>query len=181
MDVKHSDTEKLNNLRSQIQSLIAQLKMEIQTWEMNYVLIAPINGKITFTRFWTTYQNITAGEAAFNIIPIDSQKMLGKVYLPVNRSGKVKCGQKVILKLENFPQNEYGTLRGKVDNISLVPSMLTYTVDVSLPEGLKTSYKKELPYLPNMIGQADIITADISLFGRLMAPLRKLFMEKRIN
>ena len=185
LDVKHSDTEKLNNLRSQIQSLIAQLKMEIQTWEMNYVLIAPINGKITFTRFWTTYQNITAGEAAFNIIPIDSQKMLGKVYLPVNRSGKVKCGQKVILKLENFPQNEYGTLRGKVDNISLVPSMegemLTYTVDVSLPEGLKTSYKKELPYLPNMIGQADIITADISLFGRLMAPLRKLFMEKRIN
>lgn len=185
LDVKHIDTEKINNLRSQIQSLIAQLKMEIHTWEMNYVLVAPIDGKITFTRFWTRYQNITAGEAAFNIIPIERQEMLGKVYLPISRSGKVKPGQKVILKLENFPQNEYGTLRGKVDHISLVPSVegeiSTYTVNVSLPDGLETTYKKKLPYLPNMVGQADIITADISLLGRFMAPLKKLFMEKRIN
>lgn len=185
LDVKHIDTEKLNQLQSQIQSLIAQLKMEIQTWEMNYVLIAPIDGKITFTRFWAAYQNIATGEEAFNIIPNEDLDMLGKVYLPVSRSGKVKTGQKVILKLENFPQNEYGTLRGRVDNISLVPSVegesLTYTVEVSLPDGLKTSYKKVLPYLPNMVGQADIITTDISLLGRFMAPLKKLFVEKRLN
>ncbi|MCC8145538.1 MAG: HlyD family secretion protein [Bacteroidales bacterium] len=185
LDVNYVDTEKLNQLRSQIRSLITQLKMEIQTWEMNYVLVAPIDGKITFTRVWTAYQNLTAGEEAFNIIPIKESDMIGKVYLPITRSGKVSVGQRVILKLENFPQNEYGTLSGKVDNISLVPSVegefLTYTVEVSLPDGLNTSYKKELPYLPNMIGQADIITADISLLERFMAPLKKLFTEKSLN
>jgi HlyD family secretion protein len=158
---------------------------EIQTWEMNYVLIAPIDGKITFTRFWTTYQNISTGEEVFNIIPTKKSDMLGKVYLPISRSGKVEVGQKAILKIENFPQNEFGTLNGRVDNISLVPSVeggfLTYTVEVSLPNGLNTSYKKELPYLPNMIGQADIITADISLLERFVGPLKKLFTEKRIN
>ena len=42
---------------------------------------------------------------------------------------------------------------------------------------LTTTYKKELPHLPDMQGQADIVTEDISLLERLVAPVGKVLRE----
>ena len=68
-----------------------------------------------------------------------------------------------------------------VKNISLVPSQngqtANYTVEISFPERLTTTYKKELPYLQNMQGQADIITEDISLLERFILPIKKILKE----
>jgi HlyD family secretion protein len=181
LDTDFLDVEKLNDLRSRIRSLVAQLKMEIRAWEMTYVLKSPIDGKITFTNYWVSNQNVSAGEEIFTIIPTGGFRVIGKASLPVARSGKVKTGQKVNIRIENFPDNEYGILRGMVENISLVPSRsneaIYYALEISLPEKLLTTYKKELPYLPNMQGQADIITEDISLLERFILPVKKILKE----
>ena len=108
-------------------------------------------------------------------------KSLGKAMLPVARSGKVKIGQKVNIRLQNFPENEYGILRGVVSNISLVPvqteGTVYYAVEISLPDKLISTYKKELPYLPNMQGQADIIADDMSLLERFVLPVKRVLTE----
>ena len=87
----------------------------------------------------------------------------------------------VVRRLQNFPENEYGILRGVVSNISLVPvqagEMAYYSVEIRLADHLITTYKKELPWLPNMQGQADIITEDISLLERLVLPVKKILKE----
>ena len=181
LDTGHQNIETLNGLQTQLQSLITQLKTEIQTWEISYVLMAPISGKITFTNFWISNQNVSAGDAVFTIIPTDDVQVIGKASLPIARSGKVEAGQKVNIRVENFPENEFGILRGTVKSISLVPAqagdMTYYTVEISLPDKLTTTYKKELPYLPNMQGQADIITEDISLLERFILPIKKILKE----
>ena len=181
LDMEHQNIETLNGLQTQLQSLITQLKTEIQSWEINYVLMAPISGNITFTNFWISNQNVSAGEAVFTIIPTETVEILGKASLPIARSGKVKPGQKVNIHLENFPENEFGILRGRVKSISLVPAqtgdMAYYAVEISLPDKLTTTYKKELPWLPNMQGQADIITEDISLLERFILPIKKILRE----
>jgi HlyD family secretion protein len=195
LDTGQQDTEKLNGLLSGLQTLISQIKTEIQSWELNYVLTAPVDGKITFTDYWTVNQNVSAGEEIFTVIPWGLRvkpamtgrevardfQIIGKASLPVARSGKVKPGQKVNIRIENFPENEYGILRGRVENISLVPTksseMIYYTVEISLPDGLLTTYKKELPDMPNMQGQADIITEDISLLERFFLPVKKILKE----
>jgi HlyD family secretion protein len=181
LDTGQTDTEKLNGLQSQLQSLISQLKTEIQTWELSYILKAPIDGKITFTNYWVTNQNIQAGESVFTIIPGGDIQVIGKASLPVARSGKVEIGQKVNIRLSNFPENEFGILRGVVQNISLIPTQSSeavyYTVEIRLPDKLITTYRKELPYLPNMQGQADIITDDISLLERFILPIKKILKE----
>jgi HlyD family secretion protein len=178
-DAGYQDTEKGNSLYSQLQSLVLQLKTEIQAWELSYVLIAPVDGKITFTRYWTVNQNVSAGEEIFTVIPEGDFEIIGKASLPIARSGKVKTGQKVNVRLENFPDNEYGILQGTVRNISLVPTQtnqeVSYTIEIAFPSGLITTYKKELPYLPNVRGQADIITDDISLLSRFFMPMRKIW------
>ena len=177
-DADHQDTETLNNLQRRLQSQLSQLQTEILNWEMNYVLQSPIDGTVTFTNYWVENQNITAGSAVFTIVPDGKLPMLGKAMLPIARSGKVKPGQKVNIRLQNFPENEYGILRGTVQNISLTPTeaggMVYYTVEITLNDGLTTTYKKELPYLSDMQGQADIITEDISFLERLVLPVKKI-------
>lgn len=180
-DNRHQYTEQGNSLRSQIRSQVNMLKNEIKSWEMNYQLSSPIDGKITFTNYWTRYQNINAGEVVFTIIPDGNAELMGKATLPVAGAGKVKIGQKVNIRFDNFPDAEFGLVHGEVGNISLVPGnangVAAYTVDISLPDGLTTTYRKELPFMPNMSGGADIITDDISLLTRFFRPLKKIFTE----
>jgi len=181
LDTEEQDTEKLNSLQTQLQSLTSQLKTGIQDWELNYALRAPINGKITFSKYWIENQNVSTGEEVFTVVPDSAYQIIGKAMLPIARSGKVKIGQKVNIRLQNFPENEYGILRGIVNNISLTPAQtgttVYYSVEIALLTGLVTTYKKDLPYLPNMQGQADIITEDLSLLGRLVLPLKKILKE----
>jgi HlyD family secretion protein len=93
----------------------------------------------------------------------------------------VKSGQQVNIRFNNFPDNEYGIVRGKVKNISLVPTRnetgINYVLNIDLPQGLTTTYGKELPYLPEMKAQADIITDNVSLLERLIMPIRKILTE----
>jgi hypothetical protein len=70
----------------------------------------------------------------------------------------------------------------EIQNISLVPAQsaqeVYYTIEIGLPDGLMTAYRKELPYLPNVQGRADIVTEDLSLLGRLFMPLRKVWRDR---
>ena len=181
LDTGHQDTETLNSLQRRIQTQLSQLQAEILNWELNYVLQAPIDGTVTFTNYWVENQNVTAGSAVFTVVPDGRLPMVGKAMLPLARSGKVKTGQKVNIRLQNFPENEYGILRGRVKNISLTPTeaggMAYYSVEITLNDGLITTYKKELPYLSDMQGQADIITEDISFLERLILPVKKILKE----
>jgi len=184
-DAGYQDTETLNNLQRRLQSQLSQLQTEILNWELAYALQSPIDGKVTFTNYWVENQNITAGSPVFTIVPVEELPMVGKAMLPLARSGKVKVGQKVNIRLQNFPENEYGILRGTVQNISLTPTetggTAYYSVEITLNDGLTTTYKKELPYLSDMQGQADIITEDISFLERLVLPVKKILKENVYN
>ena len=182
LDTEQQGTEKLNSLLTQLQSLVSQLKTGIEDWELNYVLRAPINGTITFSSYWIENQNVSAGVEVFTVVPDSTYQIIGKAMLPIVRSGKVKIGQKVNIHLQNFPENEYGILRGTVQHISLAPAQtgtaVYYSVEITLANGLITTYKKELPYLSDMQGQADIITEDLSLLERLVLPLKKIIKNQ---
>ena len=182
IDLMNDYIEKENYYVEQIKSQALELLAEIQSWEMNYVLKSPINGKVSFNNYWAEHQNVIAGEEIFNIIPANNNNQpIAKAFLPITRSGKVKINQKVNLYCDNFPNNEFGVLKGVVKNISLLPSISentsSYVVEIALPDGLKTSYKKELPYYLEMRGRAEIITEDMSLFQRIMLPLKKILIE----
>lgn len=159
-------TESYNNLKSRI----AQ-------WEQNYVLISPIKGTVTFTTFWSINQNVKTGDKVITIIPYKPSKMIGKVQLPIQGSGKVENGQDVNIKFDNYPYMEYGMVRGKINKISLIPADNFYAVEVGLPDSLKTNYGKVLPFSQEMQGDAEIITEDISLLLRIINPIKALIKK----
>lgn len=181
-DTEYQYLDQRNTLETKLRSLINQLRAEIDAWEINYALITPVDGEITLTQYWTNNQNVTAGNIVFNIVPSNQGEIIGKALLPTERSGKVKKGQKVNIRFNNYPDKEFGIVKGTVKNISLIPvvdgqNIKSYMVDIQLPNGLRTSYNKELPFLPEMEGQADIITEDISLLERFLMPIRKVITE----
>lgn len=182
LDTEYQYQDKKNQLETQLKTNIAQLLAEIQTWELNYALIAPISGHITFTNYWVKNQNVTAGESVFTVVPESSGEIIGKAKMPLTRSGKVKVGQTVNIRFSNFPDNEYGIIKGEVRNISAVPVKDTegigyYVLEIKMDNGLTTTYNRVLPYLPEMEAQADIITEDISVLARFFMPLRKIWTE----
>lgn len=181
-DTEYQYLERKNSLETQLRSLLNQLRAEIDTWEMNYALTSPVDGEITFTQYWTSNQNVAAGNVVFNVVPANQGEIIGKALLPTERSGKVKKGQNVNIRFNNYPDKEFGIVQGVVENISLIPvadgqNVKNYMVDIRLPNGVRTSYNKELPFLPETEGQADIITEDISLLERFLMPIRKVVTE----
>lgn len=163
-----------NNFQESFDNLINQLK----TWELRYVLKSPIKGICTFNAFWNANQNVVAGEKVLTIIPVKEQNIIGKLSLPVRGSGKVKVGQKVNIKLLNYPYMEYGMLQGSIRNISLVPSENFYSVEVDFQNGMLTNYGRTLDFHQKMQGSAEIITDDIRLIERILMPIKSLIKNR---
>jgi len=142
----------------QLNESINRLKSRIDDWKQMHLLIAPVDGFISFHNFSKDQQFVNAGEDVLSIVPLGGDSIVGNVFMPSVGSGKVKTGQDVIIKFEGFPYEEYGSVRGKVLSKSLVPKDKKYRVIVELPTGLMTSHRKELPFSQQMLGQAEIIT-----------------------
>nr|WP_319510375.1 HlyD family efflux transporter periplasmic adaptor subunit [uncultured Draconibacterium sp.] len=154
------------------------LKSQASDWFLTYVLRSPIDGVVTFNKFYAENQNITEGDRVLTIVPEDVGEVIGKVELPVRGSGKVKEGLNVNVKFDNYPYMEYGLVRGKVKSVSLVPEDSFYMVEITFPNGLVTNYDNELQMQSQLMGQAEIITEDLRLIQRIFNPLKSLWKER---
>lgn len=149
------------------------LKKSIADWELNYVLISNLTGHVSFLNYWDKNQKVDQGSLVFTIIPISNKNYIAKLRAPSLNSGKIKNGQKVNIKIENYPDTEFGLLSGKVSSISMIAdSEGFYYIDVMLAEKLITSYQHELVFKQEMKGLAEIITEDRRLIERFFSQLR---------
>jgi HlyD family secretion protein len=175
-DLEQQRIEQNNTLSVALTAACDQLNAQMLQWEQTYLLIAPMDGTATFTKYWQRNQNVVTGETIISIVPNENQQIIGKVMLPPQGAGKVKVGQTVNVKLDNFPYIEYGMVKVEVKNIALVPvnqnNTRVYVLEVDFPQNLVTTYNKTLPFSQEMSGMAEIITDDLSLLERLLNPVR---------
>ena len=175
LDLQLQESERQGQLQAEVKTGLDNLLNAFNTWEMTYVLKTPIDGTVDVSKIWTVNQNIVAGETVFTIVPETSGELIGRAQLPIAGSGKVEIGQYVNIRFLNFPDTEYGIVRGIVSNISIVPSGDFYTLEINFPNGLTTTYGRELPFHKEMYATAEIITENLRLLERLLMPLKKVF------
>ena len=154
------------------------LKASITSWEQTYLLVAPVDGSVTFTTYWSENQNVQVGEKVLTIIPAESGSMIGKISLPLAGAGEVHEGDQVFIQFDNFPHLEYGMIKGYVKNISEVSDDDFYTVEVELPNGLLSFYDIEIPFSQNMQGNAEILTDKKRLLTRVLNPIRSAISKQ---
>lgn len=168
------DTKALKNV---IQSY-NQLKRSLKNWELKYILKSSIPGKVSFLSFWNENQTVNQGDLVFTIIPTGNNSFIGKIKAPMRNSGKIIEGQKVNIRLENYPYTEFGMMEGIIKSISLIPDKEgSYLIDVELPDKLITTYLKEIDFKQEMRGTAEIITEDLRLMERFIYHLRSIFSK----
>jgi multidrug efflux pump subunit AcrA (membrane-fusion protein) len=167
-------SETYDKLFSTADESFGNLKADVTIWENKYLLISPISGAVTFTRYWKENQSVNENEPVLSIVPADPGEYIGRITLKMQRSGKVTEGQTVNIKLSGFPYLEYGMVQGIIRSKSKVSSDDAYMIEIELPDGLKTLYGKQLEFTQNMQGIAEIITNDRSLLEKLVSPFKHL-------
>ena len=166
--------EEMVLLKNVLQSF-NQLKQRIKSWELNYVLKSNIKGEVSFLNYWNENQTVSQGDLVFTIIPTENTLFIAKLKTPPHNSGKIKVGQVVNIKLENYPDTEFGMLKAEVKSISLIPDKEgLYLIDVTLPKKLITTYNKEIEFKQEMRGVAEIITEDLRLLERFFYQFKSI-------
>ena len=157
------------------QTLISQ----IQFWKQQYLFSSPISGTISTYDSWYKNQEVKKGENIFTIVSNTSDHIFAKCKVPIQNTGSLTKGQKVLLHVDNYPYPEWGALVGTIKTISSVPKsgpVPYYLVDIEL-KSLTTNFDKELQFKHNMNGKAFILLNELSLFQRVMFNLRKTFLQ----
>jgi len=155
------------------------LQTELRLWEEKYVIKAPTNGKLDYLGFWRENLMVKEGVELFTILPQHGE-IMGEAYIPAIGAGKVKVGQLVNIKLNDYPYDEFGLLCGKVVSISPLMNKVqmnnavveTYLVRIAFPQGVTTNFDHKLSLNFESKGTAEIITKPKRLIERLFDNLK---------
>lgn len=173
--------EKIKSYESSIIGNFDILISQMTEWEQNYILISPIRGKVSLTSFWQENQNINVGEIILTVIPNNTQGITGKILLPLQGAGKVKIGQKVNIRFDNYPYMEFGMVQAEITKISKVPITVndnkSLVLDVQFPYGLTTNYGIKLETSEEMHGSSEIITENLNLLQRIINPFKHIIKK----
>lgn len=150
------------------------LKNEIEAWKQNFIAYAPTSGKVIFLTSLQENQFVKTGQELLYILP-HGEGFHGEMNIGQFNFGKVKRGQEIIMKLQSYPYEDYGTIRGQILSISEIPKDSNYFVKVKFPNGLITSTKKSIFFRNGMIASAEIITEDRRLIERLLNEFMRFF------
>jgi len=170
-DLQQQSLQQENDLQQKVREQVKQLQGQLEVWEQQYLVKSPVAGKVSFFKFWKAHQFVSSGEAVLMIVP-PVQHYVAKATLPVFGAGKVKKGQKVLIKLSAYPFREFGMLRGNISNVSAVALDTAYAMDIQLANGLLTTARRQIPSQPQLPGIAEVLTNDMSILERLFYSLR---------
>lgn len=173
------DIEKqLSDAKYNLQDNLNKLQNEIIGWKKKYLVITPLDGTINFFQGIQELQDASAEQTLFFVSPI-TQGNFSEMYVVQNNFGKIQVGQKVVIHLNSFPFQQYGSLIGKVTFIASVPTQAKeYLVRVELPTDLTTDYGFRIPFSNGLVGNAQIIMQRQRLITKLFYSFKELFSKQ---
>lgn len=180
IETKMEREREKNTQLTALKTALDELKTQMDDWELSFLFVSPANGILSYNDVWQKNQNVNGGDKVFSIVAENTGAIIGKIKLPDSGSGKVKPGQRVNISVTGYPYMEFGFLTGQVQMVSLLADEAgTYTVTVSLPQELNTSYGKTLDFSGELAGTAQILTDERSVTARLLSPLQYLWEKYR--
>jgi len=175
--VKKQKLMELNKQMAQQKSIFLQalnsLQSATEAWEEKYLLTAPVSGKFIYGGILQENQTLRAGQKVGYIQP-DNTHFFGEVMISQHSFGKINKGQKVLVRFSGYPYQEFGSVEGRLDYLSAMPVRDSIFVGkVSFPKGFTTNYGKKLSPRNGLMGQAQIITEDMTLLERFYNNIAK--------
>lgn len=135
--------EERNELDEKIKSEENNLEA-LKNNNSKYTIKSPVNGVILNANYNTVGSYINQSKAIAEIVSSDSELKI-ETYITNKDIARIEKGQKVIIKLEAYDYQKYGTLEGTIDYIS--PSAI---VDKELGAVYKVKIKFDKNQNPNI-------------------------------
>jgi membrane fusion protein len=160
---------------------IQQRAADVEQRRSQFV-VAPITGRIAALPV-STGQFIAAGVTIAVLIPEGSQ-LEAELLAPSRSIGFIKPGQEVQLRLQAFPYQRFGTVKGAIRTVSttvLAPNEVgvqglaieepVYRIRVTMSREAIYAYGEVVPMQPGMLVSAEIIVDRRSLMQWLFDPI----------
>lgn len=160
--------------RAKFAQSLSNMLTETDAWITQYILRAPVDGRISYAGIVQENQTLSTGQEVFMINPANTD-FFGEVYIPQYNMGKVKTGQRTLIKMRSFPFEQYGLIRGKVNYISDVAfkdSVFIAKIGFERFENKDPEHKIVLKN--GMQADAEIIAEESSLLRRFMRNITKM-------
>jgi len=163
---------------AQVDESLGRLQDRVKRLE----IISPVKGFVQNLKAKTVGAVVPAGGMLMEIVPIDDE-LLVETRISTRDVGHLHEGQKVIVKVASYDFVRFGSVEGKLRDISAT----TYVDEKDNQPYYKGWVVLEHPYvgktegqnriLPGMTVQADIITGEKTLLQYLLKPLQASFSQ----
>jgi multidrug efflux pump subunit AcrA (membrane-fusion protein) len=174
------ERENLNQQLIQLQQQRDSNKKELQRLEIllkKSEIVAPTAGVVFKLNLRNTQQIVQSGTEVAVITPQNSPLII-KAQVKAADISKVKTEQKVLVKISACPFPDYGTLAGKVTqvssdvNLQVTDSQGFYQVTIESPRLYLAQGNKKCELKIGMEGQAEIISRDETILTFLLRKAR---------
>lgn len=169
MNVMKEKIYKDIELRSdEVQEVLGQIPPAIQRYGITVMLITVLV-LLTGSAFFSYPDTI---EVPF-VLDSQSQKQpvkpQGFIILTSANIGKIRPGQRVLIRFETFPSQQYDFIEGRVESVSYIPeSNGCYRALITLPQGLVSNNGTALPFIKLLRGTASVILQERSLLQKII-------------
>ena len=136
--------------RNQIEENIKSEENNLEALENNnskYTIKSPVNGVILNANYNTVGSYINQSKSIAEIVSSDSELKI-ETYITNKDIARIEKGQKVVIKLEAYDYQKYGTLDGTIDYIS--PSAI-------VDKELGAVYKVKIKFDKNQNSNIDVL------------------------
>ena len=113
-------SEQINAKLSEINASLSQINSQLEKYDLSknsQLIKAPTNGYINSISVNNIGENVTAAQQMITIVPAGSDVEM-VCYFKNMDIADIKVGMDAEIKLEAYPYNKYGTVKGKVKYIS---------------------------------------------------------------
>lgn len=141
-----------------------------------YSLTAPTSGKAVFIMDIKEGMSLSKKESIIAIIPADfnSKEIITTGMIEARNKKNISLGQTVDVQFANYPQETYGTLKGKIYKISPVAIGNNYIFNVVFENDLITSNNYKINVQDKLNGTGNIIVRDKTILTRLFEKLKAI-------
>lgn len=172
LDISHRMEQARN--RRMLELAYESMVNSLQSWDKQNLIKAGTNGQVVWGESWSIGRRVTEGDTICTVVSHRKGKPTGHIRIGESQMAGIAVGDRVNVALNKYPSHTYGTLTGRVESMSYVPSNKNYALEVEFPNGLVTTTGYKVACDIGLSGRAEILAADRSVLSRIFAPLRSL-------
>jgi hemolysin D len=190
--IQQSRTRYIAALRAEQQLKAADLRSAVATTAadlvaaknrlLNTSIVSPVQGRIENLQVFTIGGFVQAGQTLMSVVP-ESDNLEIEALFQNRDAGFLQKGQVVFIKLDAYPAERFGIVKGKVVSVGAdarlddATRLWVYVAKIKPDQSVVKHDGRQYPIVPGMTGTTDVVTGDRRLLSYFFEPVVKAIQD----